>query len=469
MISVRNKSHSSQRPSMVSKTTQWLTVTALATLIMPCPALLGQSTSPETDQSNPRVGSGIHRLLQRSDVANQYRLEDESLAQQPKPRKPQASGAIEASFLIPSGSRSKGSVKSASFTQENGLQRPAGFLDRDTITPGQVMPLPVGRIERARAASPNLPPQQPQFDRNATQEEYIFDGSDRGVRTTVDGSWNVYGLDTEDTVGHFDTLDGQRIVTPSNRVAIYAPRFASVRKVEGAYGATLHLAPNAMGEKMQTVFSADTAGSSTTKQHLAPNRHKGSDRASGLVEETKGALAKTSINLFGFRNVFEPYANTGIIRNGKYHRSQGTLLAQGIQSAVAWEVDTGLKVLAQGIQPIIVRDIGRFDEIVKIESEDGTAILRVVKVADKMAARTGEEVEFTIRFDNISKRPIGNVTLMDNLTRRLKFVEGSDECSVAAEFINERNDSDSLMLRWEVTEPLEPGTGGIIRFRCRVQ
>ncbi|MEK6237035.1 MAG: hypothetical protein N2C14_20190, partial [Planctomycetales bacterium] len=31
------------------------------------------------------------------------------------------------------------------------------------------------------------------------------------------------------------------------------------------------------------------------------------------------------------------------------------------------------------------------------------------------------------------------------------------------------NEGDSLILRWELEEPLQPGQGGIIRFKCRVR
>jgi len=103
-----------------------------------------------------------------------------------------------------------------------------------------------------------------------------------------------------------------------------------------------------------------------------------------------------------------------------------------------------------------------------IES-DKDPTLNVVKTANVIAARPGDEVEFMIRFDNISSRKIGNVTLMDNLTRRLEYVEGSSECTLKSEFKSEVNDAQSLALRWEIIEPVEPGTGGVIRFRCRVR
>ena len=62
-------------------------------------------------------------------------------------------------------------------------------------------------------------------------DEYIFDGGDRRGPVQVARDWTVYGLDQEDTVVHYDTLNGDTRVQPSNRVPIYAPRFAATRKV----------------------------------------------------------------------------------------------------------------------------------------------------------------------------------------------------------------------------------------------
>ncbi|MEK6250037.1 MAG: hypothetical protein N2C12_17770, partial [Planctomycetales bacterium] len=67
-------------------------------------------------------------------------------------------------------------------------------------------------------------------------DEYLCDGGDKGVPVRVRKDWTVEGLHMEDTIAHFDTLDGRRVVEPSNQVCIYAPRFGSVRRVESAGG-----------------------------------------------------------------------------------------------------------------------------------------------------------------------------------------------------------------------------------------
>jgi uncharacterized repeat protein (TIGR01451 family) len=95
--------------------------------------------------------------------------------------------------------------------------------------------------------------------------------------------------------------------------------------------------------------------------------------------------------------------------------------------------------------------------------------LRVIKVASTQVAEPGEEVAFTIRFDNVGNQVIGTVTIIDNLTTRLEYVPDSAQCSLDAQFSTQPNEGDSLVIRCEITDPLRPGEGGVIRFRCRVR
>jgi uncharacterized repeat protein (TIGR01451 family) len=104
-----------------------------------------------------------------------------------------------------------------------------------------------------------------------------------------------------------------------------------------------------------------------------------------------------------------------------------------------------------------------------VKAPPGDPKLRVIKVADKQFAEPGEEVSFTIRFDNVGNQLIGNVTVVDNLTTRLEYIPDSAQCSLDAQFFTEPNEGDSLVIRCEVTDPLPAGEGGVIRFRCRVR
>jgi uncharacterized repeat protein (TIGR01451 family) len=115
-------------------------------------------------------------------------------------------------------------------------------------------------------------------------------------------------------------------------------------------------------------------------------------------------------------------------------------------------------------------DIGlRQPGVVYHQDQPNKPKLRLVKLASTGSALPGEEVEFTLRFDNIGNRVMGNVTIVDNLTTRLDYVPKSAKSSVDADFTAVPNGNGSAVLRWEIKDPLEAGQGGILQFRCRVR
>ena len=83
----------------------------------------------------------------------------------------------------------------------------------------------------------------------------------------------------------------------------------------------------------------------------------------------------------------------------------------------------------------------------------------MVKVASTPFAQPGDEVDFTIRFDNVGDQTIGNVTIVDSLNTRLEYVPDSAQCSVDAQFSTQPNEGDSVVVRCEVTNPLEARQG----------
>lgn len=410
--------------------------------------------------------NGIFRLLSQAEVTPP-RQDDATAATDDRAKSGNAT-LLPAASLLPSDHFSQ--AKSG-----KGKSRPAGFVKRQSsdIDCG-VVPMPLNPMVIQMPSSEGINGRMirssgNRFNPRSRPQEYVFDGSDREARIQVDQNFNVYGLDTEDTMAHFDTLDGERIVTPSNRVAIYAPRFGAVRRVDGVVNAQYNQPTVGFEKRQQTVQAVDQSRASSAKQFAMAQRSHSSSRASGFIEQTRGVTADSALLLRGTRNYLKLFHGHTVLAIDGLEDSVGAQLQHGIQSAVAWETDLGLRVVSKGVQPIVVRDLKTAQELKHIESEDGQPTLRVVKIADKIAARAGEEVEFTIRFDNISARPVGNVTLMDNLTRRLEYIDGSSECSKNSEFKSEENDEQSLVLRWEITDPLEPGTGGVIRFRCRVR
>ncbi len=134
---------------------------------------------------------------------------------------------------------------------------------------------------------------------------------------------------------------------------------------------------------------------------------------------------------------------------------------------MAWSHDLAVQVLIDNIQAH--EDVSETATDVITLYELGDSRLRICKIASRKDARPGETVEFTLRFDNVGGQAIGNVTVIDNLTTRLEYVEGSQECTLKANFAAVENQGSSLVLRWEIEDPIEVGEGGVIRFQCRVR
>ena len=97
--------------------------------------------------------------------------------------------------------------------------------------PGQVCPDTVEASEGPGCPTVVPPWTPPGLTQPWPQDEYLCDGGDAGLPAAVGPNWQVHGLGPEDTVAHFDTLDGRRLVQPSNRVCLYSPRFGAVRQV----------------------------------------------------------------------------------------------------------------------------------------------------------------------------------------------------------------------------------------------
>ena len=300
-------------------------------------------------------------------------------------------------------------------------------------------------------------------------DEYVCDGGDRNTKITIGENFEISGLDIEDTAAHFDTLDGKRVVSPSNKVCIYAPRFASVRKTYGIAWKNRSAKIAGIEEKVNLQQARDNVASNTTMQQVQPTGQIGSKIANSLLEQQRANEFDRTQKVYGFHNLFAAHEDFQIIKLGRYDNAEKARLASAMQSAEVWATDLGVQVLVKADFARITRGQKKPQEVFTHEDPDGRPNVRVIKVADKKDANSGEIVEFTIRFDNFSNEPIGNVTVLDNLSPRLEYVKDSQQCSLEADFIPMENEKESTLLRWEIRNPIEPGKGGIVRFKCLVR
>jgi len=298
--------------------------------------------------------------------------------------------------------------------------------------------------------------------------EYLCDGGDQGLEADVDLDFQVRGLEPEDTIAHYDTLDGRVIVKPSNCVCIYAPRFGAVRKVTAPVLDEQVDALYAVEADLPPARIDDTQAPSTALQHDLVHNDIGTKRLSEFdMNVQDGAVSRAQLPLSA-QDAELPHAVTEDIRQMEYVGRQKAAVTAGIEAAIVWTADQAVQVIIDAEQALELVGDRRAQLTYSIE-ESGKPCLRILKSASECEAHPGDVIDFILRFDNVGDETIGNVTIVDHLVRRLEFVEGSAQSSLPAAFFPMEGEDETLVLRWEITDPLKPGQGGLVKFSCRVR
>jgi uncharacterized repeat protein (TIGR01451 family) len=301
------------------------------------------------------------------------------------------------------------------------------------------------------------------------QDEYLADGGDKGIPVAVTGNRQVRGLEMEDTVAHFDTLDGRTIVEPSNQVFVYSPRFASVRQVVGVQENDQMLVSSGVHQPQRLASSGEAAIPGSAKQNLQTVRQVGRKSITTFRSRQGDGAISTAVHPTAVENSLLPYANLAVIRTGKFDSAEMARLARGTTAAITWSSDQAVQVMLDRSTAAAVVGDQKVDTLYSIDKPPAHPKLRIIKVASTPFAEVGDTVDFTLRFDNVGNQVIGNVAILDSLTTRLDYVDGTAQSSLPSAFSSQQNEGGALVLRWEIAQPLEPGKGGVLRFTCRVR
>jgi uncharacterized repeat protein (TIGR01451 family) len=300
------------------------------------------------------------------------------------------------------------------------------------------------------------------------EDEYLCDGGDFVTPAGVHQDWSITGLEQEDAIAHYDTVDGRVILTPSNRVCIYAPRFAAVRRVVQPIAHEQPVFINQALEERGPMKVAEALPPIIAKQRKIVKVDMGQQPANLFRQRQQaGELENLQATMEAYNSV-SAYANLSIVRTGEVSDAEKALVERAKQAAVtltgvqAPQVVFGVK---QAHAEVGIREPG----IIYQTNGPEHPKLRLLKLASCGNAQPGEEIEFTLRYDNIGDQVIGNVTVVDNLSTRFEYVPETAKSSVDADFLTQSNDEGSLILRWEIRDPVKPGDGGVLRFRVKVR
>lgn len=300
------------------------------------------------------------------------------------------------------------------------------------------------------------------------RDEYLCDGGDHGTPAGVKADWEITGLEQEDTVAHYDTVDGRTFITPSNQVCIYAPRFGVVRRVIDLHEYARYDAANGYGQITALAKIDENEKIMTSLAKVEPNVNRGRDPASLLKERQQPGELDREVRLLSDVGTLAPYANLQLVKAGTLTGDEKVKIARASLAAITWTGDQAPQITIDSRNAVAaVSD--RTPGVIYHLEEPNKPVLRIVKLASCGSAKPGEIIEFTLRVDNIGNREMGNVTVVDNLTTRLEYVPDSAKASVAADFSTEPNDGGSEILRWEIKDPVAKNTGFILQFKVKVR
>jgi uncharacterized repeat protein (TIGR01451 family) len=259
----------------------------------------------------------------------------------------------------------------------------------------------------------------PTLGRRCPEEECFHDGGDVGLPAGIRPDGKLGGLDPTDTLAEFTDSAGRRAVVKSNRICICAPRFAVLRHEMPVAG-------------YDSALSLGSTGAVHGRVELRIRQPSLESLQANLLAEMKGR-----------------------------QRPSGT---QNYVSLV--ELDNAVRIAA----------IGRIDttDVVGAVLEKPTQQLPgkplvLCKWASAQAAQAGDVITFYLKYSNVGGQPIGDVVVSDSLSGRLEYVPGTARSERDAVFTTQENEAGSLILRWEVSGKLLPGTSAVVSFQARVR
>ncbi|CAN5147649.1 hypothetical protein BH11PLA2_BH11PLA2_46270 [soil metagenome] len=250
-------------------------------------------------------------------------------------------------------------------------------------------------------------------------EECLTDGGDTGPRMGVRDSGVLGGLSPTDTAAEYTVGLKKKVVT-SNTVCICAPRFV-VRRVDVGLGGMQHyLAPNSGVQR----FPINTVA---VKQPPLI-----------VIAKEKPQIAKASIH---------PQIRLG--------GQTPTTISGLIGPAKAIYV---LQTLVQVTQSVEPEEVANADGFILVKDVD-----------PKTNVKVGDEVTFTLTYTNRTGKPVTDVVVSDSLSGRLEYIPGTSQSDRPVNVTTSANEAGSVVVRFEVPGTLQPGQGGVVKFKAKVR
>ena len=309
----------------------------------------------------------------------------------------------------------------------------------------------------------------PQISQPWPQDEYVYQGGDSRQQVNVAPDRSIHNLDEEDTIVHYRTRDGKIAIQPTNQIPIYAPRFSSVRHIGGASQYLYRDHASGVDNPLKIAAAQENLGSEQVLQRIQAGRNI-SNRRTGLYRDESKAR-DVEYRIAGLEGSQRQRPENGTLLNTRVRiqNSQEARLSKQNATAITATDEETVKVYIKDFMPYKVTGQNQMRSTFHYEIAEGKSRLEIKKTSSNLNALPGDELEFMIAFKNVGDQPVSNVTIVDHLSRRLVYIEDTQSCDVAGQFFVNDTVRESLILRWEITEPLAVGESGSITFRCHVR
>jgi len=300
----------------------------------------------------------------------------------------------------------------------------------------------------------------------------VCDGGDARAPAMPVARFGLKNLTSGDTVARYradddgpDSCDVH--VTASNCACVYAPRFGSVRQVTRPHEDARPIGPRGLAIDVATEAKIDLQPVCRSTQSLAPEAARKALPGVAL-EERLGPLAVDQGDPIRESNgLVQPVED---VRDEQLERAelvQTPRMMVGFDVPLAWTCARAAMVMV-GRQQAEVVAADRGTATLRLESP-GRAELTLCKRAGSDTARVGEELDFTIYLYNSGDRSLTDIVLVDALPGRLEYVPDSAAANQPAEFVTDKGDDGSVVLKWQFRHTFKPGEGGFVRFRTVVR
>ena len=317
-------------------------------------------------------------------------------------------------------------------------------------------PRPVGLLE------PALPPWE------IYPDEYLLDGGDRALPVHETPSHRE-GLDTEDAVAEYRDSKGRPHIVPTNRVAIYSPRFGNVGTTSGIEAGITVTGSLAAVDLRRGEGLKNRAVISDHEQRMPLESVRTRSRADGFENQQREAAAHQATLLSQNLDLAGTIEDVQNLKAPEMRQALRAKIARMRQNAIAWSRNEYpmIRATVAGAQEVTIKYAP--SEIVGIDDRRKPGRIEIVKLADRQTALPGEIVTFRIEYENAGDLPLTDVTIVDNLTPRLDYVGETGVSSRPAIFGATDNGEGSVILSWKLNEALPGKARGFVTFKARVR